>query len=72
MGEKNSGRSTGQRYVMPTTAGARRTLRLTNGTVAWLTAHGVSLAGSRILAVRGRTRLARARNTLSGANNSAS
>lgn len=55
MSEKKPARGTTQRYVMPTTAGARRTLRLTNGTVAWLTAHGVSLAGSRILAVRGRT-----------------
>jgi deazaflavin-dependent oxidoreductase (nitroreductase family) len=43
------------RYVMPTTHRARRLLGLTNGAVAWLTRHGVSLAGSRILAVRGRS-----------------
>jgi deazaflavin-dependent oxidoreductase (nitroreductase family) len=43
------------RYVMPTTDRARRTLALTNTTVAWLTSHGVPLAGSRILAVRGRS-----------------
>ena len=43
------------RYVMPTTDRARRTLALTNTTVAWLTSHGLPLAGSRILAVRGRS-----------------
>ena len=43
------------RYVMPTTGRARRVLRLTNGAVAWLTARGLPVAGSRILAVRGRS-----------------
>jgi len=42
------------RYVGPTTQAGRRGLALTNAVVRWLTAHGVPLAGSRILAVRGR------------------
>ena len=46
--------SVSTRYVTPTTSAGRRGLALTNGVVGWLTAHGVPLAGSRILAVRGR------------------
>ena len=43
------------RYVMPTTRRARWALTLGNGAVAWLTTRGVPLAGSRVLAVRGRS-----------------
>ena len=43
-----------QRYVVPTTATSRRLLALNNALVAWLTARGLPLAGSRVLAVRGR------------------
>jgi deazaflavin-dependent oxidoreductase (nitroreductase family) len=46
--------SVSTRYVTPTTSAGRRGLALTNGVVRWLTALGVPLAGSRILAVRGR------------------
>ena len=42
------------RYVVPTTPAARRLLMVSNGVVAWLTRRGLPLAGSRILAVRGR------------------
>src|SRR5262245_61478305 len=38
------------RYVAPS-----RSDRLFNGLVGWLVRHGVSLAGARVLAVRGRT-----------------
>jgi len=44
----------GQRYVVPTTPASRRLLALSNALVVWLTACGLPLAGSRILAVRGR------------------
>jgi deazaflavin-dependent oxidoreductase (nitroreductase family) len=43
-----------RRFVIPTTPAGRRGLVVTNAVVRWLTAHGVPLAGSRILAVRGR------------------
>jgi hypothetical protein len=43
-----------KRFVTPTTPAGRRGLALTNAVVGWLTAHGIPLAGSRILAVRGR------------------
>jgi deazaflavin-dependent oxidoreductase (nitroreductase family) len=43
------------RYVLPTTPAQVRTLRVMNGLVAWLTRRGLSVAGSRVLAVRGRT-----------------
>jgi deazaflavin-dependent oxidoreductase (nitroreductase family) len=39
-----------QRYVVPTASG-----RVFNSSVAWLTRHGISLWGSRVLSVRGRT-----------------
>jgi len=43
------------RYVMPTTAAGRALGSFFNGTVAALTRRGISIWGSRILAVRGRT-----------------
>ena len=43
------------RYVMPTTPLGRLTLRTFNSTVAWLTRRGISVWGSRVLYVRGRT-----------------
>ena len=43
------------RYVMPTTAAGRVMGRCFNSTVAALTRAGISVWGSRILAVRGRT-----------------
>lgn len=43
------------RYVMPTTAAGRLSGRLFNSSVAWLTRRGVSVWGSRVLYVRGRT-----------------
>ncbi len=43
------------RYVMPTTAAGRLGNRLFNSSVAWLTRRGVSVSGSRVLYVRGRT-----------------
>jgi deazaflavin-dependent oxidoreductase (nitroreductase family) len=43
------------RYVMPATPIGRRIGRLFNETVATLTRHGISLRGSRVLSVRGRT-----------------
>jgi deazaflavin-dependent oxidoreductase (nitroreductase family) len=43
-----------RRYVIPTTSAGRRGLAVTNVVVHWLTAHGVAVAGSRVLAVRGR------------------
>jgi deazaflavin-dependent oxidoreductase (nitroreductase family) len=43
------------RYVMPTTAAGRLSGRLFNSAVAWLTRRGVSVWGSRVLYVRGRT-----------------
>ena len=43
-----------RRFVTPTTPAGRRGLALTNAVVGWLTAHGIPLVGSRILAVRGR------------------
>ncbi len=46
--------SSSPRYVMPTTPMGRRMGRLSNGIVAMLTRHGISLAGSRVLSVRGR------------------
>ena len=42
------------RYVIPNTPTGRWLGRLFNGTVAALTRHGISLAGSRVLSVRGR------------------
>jgi deazaflavin-dependent oxidoreductase (nitroreductase family) len=46
---------TASRYVMPTTAAGRALGSFFNGTVAALTHAGISIWGSRILAVRGRT-----------------
>jgi deazaflavin-dependent oxidoreductase (nitroreductase family) len=46
--------SSSPRYVVPTTPTGRRMARLSNGVVATLTRHGVSLKGSRVLSVRGR------------------
>ena len=43
------------RYVMPTTPLGRLTLRTFNSTVAWLTRRGISVWGSRVLYLRGRT-----------------
>ncbi len=43
------------RYVMPTTPMGRRMGRLSNELVAALTRHGVSVRGSRVLSVKGRT-----------------
>jgi len=43
------------RYVMPTTAAGRFATRTFNGWVAWLTRHGFSVWGSRVLFVRGRS-----------------
>lgn len=43
------------RYVMPTTPAGRWTGNLFNSTVAWLTRRGLSVWGSRVLYVRGRT-----------------
>jgi deazaflavin-dependent oxidoreductase (nitroreductase family) len=43
-----------RRYVMPTSAVGRLAGRLLNGSVAALTRWGVPVAGSRVLAVRGR------------------
>ncbi len=43
------------RYVMPTTPLGRLTLRTFNSTVVWLTRRGLSVWGSRVLYVRGRT-----------------
>jgi deazaflavin-dependent oxidoreductase (nitroreductase family) len=42
------------RYVMPTTPLGRLAGRSFNSTVAWLTRHGFSVWGSRVLYVRGR------------------
>lgn len=46
---------TSPRYVMPTTAAGRVSGRLFNSAVAVLTRAGLSVWGSRVLAVRGRT-----------------
>ena len=43
------------RYVMPTTPFGRLTGRIFNDSVAWLTRRGLSVWGSRVLYVRGRT-----------------
>jgi len=43
------------RYVMPTTPTGRRLAGLFNSAVAWLTRRGISVWGSRMLYVRGRT-----------------
>jgi deazaflavin-dependent oxidoreductase (nitroreductase family) len=43
------------RYVIPVTAAGRRNLALFNSSVAWLTRRGVSVWGSRVLSVKGRT-----------------
>ncbi len=43
------------RYVMPTTSLGHLSNRLFNSSVAWLTRRGVSVWGSRVLYVRGRT-----------------
>ena len=43
------------RYVMPGTTAGRALGRLFNGLVGWFTRHGVSLYGSRVLYVRGRS-----------------
>lgn len=47
--------SSASRYVMPTTPVGRWTGNLFNSTVAWLTRRGLSVWGSRVLYVRGRT-----------------
>jgi deazaflavin-dependent oxidoreductase (nitroreductase family) len=46
--------SSSLRYIVPTTPMGRRVARLSNGFVATLTRHGISLKGSRVLSVRGR------------------
>jgi deazaflavin-dependent oxidoreductase (nitroreductase family) len=43
------------RYVTPTTSLGRLSNRVFNSSVAWLTRHGLSIWGSRVLYVRGRT-----------------
>jgi deazaflavin-dependent oxidoreductase (nitroreductase family) len=43
------------RYVMPTTALGQRSGRIFNRSVAWLTDQGISILGSRVLTVRGRS-----------------
>ena len=43
------------RYVMPTTVAGRLSGQAFNSSVAWLTRRGLSVWGSRILSVRGRT-----------------
>ena len=43
------------RYVMPATPASRRALHLSNSAVAWATRLGLSVWGSRVLSVRGRT-----------------
>lgn len=43
------------RYVMPKTRSGRVANNFFNSSVAWLTRHGVSIWGSRVLYVRGRT-----------------
>jgi deazaflavin-dependent oxidoreductase (nitroreductase family) len=43
------------RYVMPATTAGRRINGLFNSSVAWLTRSGISVWGSRVLYVRGRT-----------------
>jgi deazaflavin-dependent oxidoreductase (nitroreductase family) len=43
------------RYVMPTTLAGRVSGRTFNSAVAWLTRRGLSVWGSRVLCVRGRT-----------------
>jgi deazaflavin-dependent oxidoreductase (nitroreductase family) len=43
------------RYVMPTTPIGRQLGRVFNSSVAWLTRRGISVWGSRVLYVRGRT-----------------
>ena len=55
MSASNGPASPGTRYVMPTTTAGRRMNGLFNGTVAWLTRRGVSVWGSRVLYVRGRS-----------------
>ena len=45
----------GPRYVMPATAAGRASSRFFNAAVAAMTRAGVSVWGSRVLAVRGRT-----------------
>ena len=47
--------SSATRYVMPTTPVGRLAGRIFNNSVAWLTKRGVSVWGSRVLYVRGRT-----------------
>ncbi len=44
-----------QRYVMPTTPMGRAMAGTFNSTVAWLTRRGISVWGSRVLYVKGRT-----------------
>ena len=43
------------RYVLPTTTAGRKINGLFNSSVAWLTRRGISVWGSRVLYVRGRT-----------------
>jgi deazaflavin-dependent oxidoreductase (nitroreductase family) len=43
------------RYVMPATALGQRSGRIFNRSVAWLADHGISILGSRVLTVRGRS-----------------
>lgn len=43
------------RYVMPTTTAGRLSGRVFNSSVAWITRRGVSVWGSRVLYVQGRT-----------------
>lgn len=42
------------RYVLPTTPLGRLSAQTFNRSVAWLTGHGISILGSRVLTVRGR------------------
>ena len=47
--------ATGVRYVVPGSAFGRRAMNVLNSAVAWLTRRGVSVWGSRVLYVRGRS-----------------
>jgi len=51
----SAGTGAATRYVMPATPAGRRLAGLFNTSVAWLTRRGISVWGSRVLYVRGRT-----------------
>ncbi|HEX9033285.1 MAG TPA: nitroreductase/quinone reductase family protein [Streptosporangiaceae bacterium] len=54
-GSPDSSGPASSRYVIPTTSAGLRNFRAFNATVAWLTRRGISVWGSRVLYVRGRT-----------------